>query len=173
MGWKAIKDHYGISATVCYDRHHPNTLNVRDGQAGLVLAVTRDLKIVESERGSPLAASLITVFEKDPALFAKLFDQEDVFATSIPIYWIADDGLSFTATACEKFEPRMVSHCGRMFLTLFGVTTDKSEATRTVSDNITMFEETCARCIAESEKALASAHAKLAELAQKRAKLAE
>lgn len=80
MGWKAVKDHYGLKGLVVHCAHGVMYLS-RAGdslQDPIALLTTGELAPVKVWTQHELVTQRL-VFEKDPELFASLVTQEDVF----------------------------------------------------------------------------------------------
>lgn len=111
MGWKRIKDHYGIGHIV-----HVSDGNLLIGSPYIhdIIVVAPDGRVVkEYDRSGGDLARYQSDIASNPAEFARLFAEEDVFSASIPVYtYRTYKGAEIIEKACEELGWPNVTHDG-------------------------------------------------------------
>lgn len=112
MGWKAVKDHYGIGHIV-----HMSGDDVLIGGAYVseIIRITRDGIVHEKPTMRPLDGDLARYVEeirRDAARFRELMGVKDVFEGAIPVYgW---SGSTIIEDFCEEYGWPNVTHSGAL-----------------------------------------------------------
>jgi hypothetical protein len=159
MGWKNVREHYGIGHIVKVVDGH---VHIGSGYVGSLVTVTPEGR-AEVHRTFSDSRDLVRYREQingDPALFRELMARPDVFAASIPVYtW--NDG-RIVEKACEEFGWPNVTHDGEiMYENRFFL--DRKEAVAHAIRDARAAVEEYERIVAEKRDDLARCEAMLEE----------
>jgi hypothetical protein len=109
MGFKAVKEHYGIRHIVM---RHPDGVAIGSGYISDIIVVAPDGKILKRDdgRGNKDIARYQKDIDEDPAKFAELFAREDVFERSLAVYTFS--GGDIVECFCEELGYPNLTHDG-------------------------------------------------------------
>lgn len=111
MGWKNVKEHYGIKHIV---QVTDAGICIGSGYVHNILTIRADLSIERSSigRGEPFD-SMVAAMEADRPKLRELIDSPDTFSASIPVYTFTYDG-AIVEALCEQPGWPNVTHDGRI-----------------------------------------------------------
>lgn len=111
MGWKNVRDHYGIGHIV---KLVDGSLHVGSPYVGDLVTVSPEgeATINRTFRDSPELLRYRDAINADPALYRRLMDEPDTFSASIPVYtW---KGGEIVEKRCEEVGWPNPTHDGEM-----------------------------------------------------------
>lgn len=152
MGWKAVKEHYGITHIV---QVVPNKgICIGSGYVHDIIVIGEDLSIRRSRhigRGEPFD-SIVSAMEADKHKLLELILALDEFTASIPVFTYDYDG-NIIEKKCEKPGWPNVTHDGFvMYENRFS--TDRAEVIEWAKRELGAAVESARRHVADAERKL-------------------
>lgn len=152
MGWKNIKEAYGIKHIV---RIVPDKgICIGSGYIHDIIVIDKDFNIKRSQhigRGEPFD-SMVRAMEADKAELRRLFDAPDTFAKSVTVYTYDYDG-NIIEKKCEEPGWPNITHDGEcMYENTFS--TDRAQVVEWASANIEATIKSTRRTLADTEREL-------------------
>lgn len=160
MGWKAVKEHYGIEYDV---QTRGRDLIIGSGYVPDLLTISPEGNILRNSAAHTYRKldDLEDALRSDKANLVALLRSPDVFERAIPVFTFENG--TIIELACEEPGWPNVTHDGRMqYENLFFAT--RSEAARAALASAESAVEGYAEMVAEAEKALAEARGNLARV---------
>jgi len=157
MGWKNVREHYGIGHIV---KMVDGTVHIGSQLVGSLVTVTPEghVEVNRTFSGSADLVRYRELIDADPALFRDLMARPDVFSASIPVYTWSDGQI--VEKACEKFGWPNVTHDGElMYENSFFL--DRREALRHAIEDAKATREAHERIVLEKRRDLADREAML------------
>lgn len=160
MGWKNIREHYGIGHIV---KVVDGTVHIGSQSVGSLITVTPEghAEVNRTFSGSADLVRYRELINADPALFRELMARPDVFSASIPVYTWKDGRI--VGKTCEKFGWPNVTHDGElMYENRFFL--DRREAQRHAVQDAKAIREAHESIVLEKRRDLAESEAMLEEV---------
>lgn len=160
MGWKNVKEHYGIEHIV---RVVPDKgICIGSGYVHDIIVIDKDMKIKRQEhigRGEPFEG-WVRAMEADKAELKRLIDAPDTFAKSVTVYTYDYDG-NVIEKQCEEPAWPNVTHDGDlMYENTFS--TDRGQVVEWAKRNLTSAVELQRQTIAQAKHELVQMNTRLA-----------
>lgn len=170
MGWKNVKEHYGIEhiVQVVPDKG----ICIGSGYVHDIIVIDKDLNIKRSEhigRGEPFEG-WVRAMESDKAQLRRLIETPDTFERSLIVHTADYHKGEIIEKRCEKLGWPNVTHDGEcMYENSFS--TDRAKIVAYAKSNAAAAIKSQRRIIEDSERELAKHRAYLAEYETAMAKL--
>ena len=151
MGWKNVKEHYGIGhiVQVC-----DGMICIGSGYVPEIIIIDANLNIKRNEsigRGEPFDG-WVSEMESDLATLRRLIETPDTFARDLPVYTYDYDG-NIIQHMCEEYGWPNVTHSGAlMYENTFSESRD--EIVKTAKATLSSARDNAARTLANVEKDL-------------------
>jgi hypothetical protein len=112
MGWKAVRDHYGIDHIVSINTD--GNLSISSAYISNIIVVRPDGKILEGfgKTDSKIINGLLDKFANEPGVIRSLLETPDTFSKSIPVYKCSRGVL--VEKFCEKLGWPNCTHDGEL-----------------------------------------------------------
>lgn len=155
MGWKSLKEHYGIKHIV---RVEPDKgICIGSGYVHDLIIVKPDgsvhpNKVMGWSKSNEDLTRYRTEMEADPAMVRKLVEALDTFSKSITVYTYDYDG-NIIEKQCEETGWPNCTHDGEcMYEKTFS--TDRAQVVEWARENLSAAVESCRSSIADAEREL-------------------
>ena len=160
MGWKNVKEHYGIDAIVTVQ---DGILRMGSAYISDIVTITPDGRIIKCDYRGSSFGRCVDEIEQDPATFASLMAAPDSFEKSIVVYTYQDDQI--IEKLCEELDWPNVTHDGELMYENSHFS-DRAKAVAQAKVNLEARIENCEYQIADLEGQLDKFHIRQAEAQQ-------
>lgn len=161
MGWKSIRDHYGLNDVHGTIKIEDGRVHIGSGYMGSILILNPDGSVHEKrDRLYESIGRFADAVSADPETFREMFRRQDTFERAITVYTWSDDRI--LERQCEELGWPNVTHDGAMMADN-RYSADRDEVIRWALQDASSGVKAFRRHVVEAESALVKALSNLSE----------